>query len=1160
MRELLRRTGRRGEIEAVMRLAAPGLTIPGVRVVAAFGDVVTCRMSAGAATRVHADPRCVSLKASRPLGPEPSAGDAGTAPPQPLPTDFRRPAGLPFTGAGVVVGVVDWDYAFAHPAFRRPGPEPATRLLALWDQRGGRSGLSPEPFGYGRRFDAARLDAALRRPDPYEDLAYSLKPGGHGTHVADILAGSAADGPSGVAPGADLVFVHLADRNTGGLNTLGDSVRILEGIAFVLGMATGACVINLSAGAISGPHNGGTLIERALDNLLRERPGTCAVQSGGNYGDRPVHVQGRVGAGRTVAVTLHTHPDDATMNEVELWYAGADTFAIRVVSPAGGRSPWTLPGRRQVIGDPDHPAGLLYHRAREPNTGDNHVDLFLQPWAPAGEWTIEAYGVRVRDGTFHGWVERDEACPHCQATFTGDLVSSRVTIGTLATSHLPVIVGACNGHRPEHPVAPFSSRGPTRDQRVKPDVVGPGQEVLAANAPEGWTRKSGTSMASPYVAGAAALCLEALPGAPATRIRELLRAAAVPVTAGPSDPCSQGAGFLDLTKLTALLRRTQEPKMTAESPDELYERFLAGAGCPAGYTVVALPGQPAAVWPAEGDRLIRVLFGWPGRGRSTALTAPPAFDRAGPPGEPHGPGYYAPVTGDGPPRRILDGHGRMPPGQLLLRPEPAAEQTGQSTPDHVTAARGAWKDLKLPTGVDIRDISQTPSRLLHKFVLSAWTNSANDVYVAKRANHSEATLFTALYHEAQHIRQFREHHVARPSSYAQMMLFEIDAYIRTAWWCQGNSDSDVRKYAEQMRKAAMEFTSEYLAGWQHRAAEKRFRDFLIGKEYLPKHTEMPDLYEPPTAKSAESAEVAPAMVIAAAGLGIATFEALKEYVFDGDFKVVSAPAYYMHQSGPTGLTVQRKTFLLPVHAVHNLLSQQEFWLEIILDYDGMNIQHVAIHEQRDRSSSLLTGNFTITLTPGPATPENEPVAAIAYEIDGVWDPVGPGEWHFRGTLVVDAAGNLQIRGFQADDRKVGLGTPIASGGGPVPIRRKGGAGHNVFFAPDSATMTEDADRELWAWRNDIDKAAPGALKVIAAGQAPFRMAGHASTTGTVEHNLRLAEQRVATVISRLRKIFGSGTQVTTVEPGELGAATADGQEAPGERRVEIEVEYEYFEL
>lgn len=1149
-----------------MRLAAPGLTIPGVRVVAAFGDVVTCRMSAGAAARVHADPRCVSLKAPRPLGPEPSAGDAGTVPPQPLPTDLRRPAGLPFTGAGVVVGVVDFDFAFAHhafthPAFRRPGPAPATRLLALWDQRGGRSRLSPEPFGYGRRFDAARLDAALRQPDPYENLPYSLKPGGHGTHVLDILAGSAADGPSGIAVGSDLVCVHLADRNTGGLNTLGDSVRILEGIAFVLGVATGACVINLSAGSHGGPHNGGTLLERALDNLLRERPGTCVVQSGGNYGGRPpVHVQGRVGAGRTVAVTLHTHPDDATMNEVELWYAGADTFAIRVVSPAGGRSPWTLPGRRQVIGDPDHPAGLLYHRADEPNTGDNHVDLFLEPWAPAGEWTIEAYGVRVRDGTFHGWVERDEACPHCQASFTGDLVSSRVTIGTLATSHLPVIVGACNGHRPEHPVAPFSSRGPTRDDRVKPDVVAPGQDVLAANAPEGWTRKSGTSMASPYVAGAAALCLEALPGAPATQIRDLLRAAAVPVTAGPSDPCSQGAGFLDLTKLTALLRRRQEPKMTTESPDELYERLLAAAGSPAGYTVVALPGQPAAVWPAEGDRLIRVLFGWPGRGRSTVLTAAPTFDRAGPPGEPHGPGYYAPVTGDGPPRRILDGHGRMPPGQLLLRPDPAAEETGPSDTKHVNKARDAWARSfrpKLPDGVVIRDISKTPSRLLHKSRLWAWTNSANDVYVAKIANTTEAGLFTTLYHEAQHIRQFREHRIARPLSYVQMMLFEIDAYLRTAWWCQRNPDPNIREFAEQVFKSAMEISSEYLAGWQDPDADKRFRDFLIAREYLPKHTDLRDLYEPPTAASAESAEVTPAGVITAAEFGIATFEKLKEHVFNGDFKVVSTSARYMHESGPTGLTVQQKTFLLPIYAVHNVLSQQEFWLKITLDYDGMNIRHVAIHEQRDRSSSLYAANFTVELVPGEATPRNEPVAAIAYEIDGVWDPFGPGEWHFSGTLVVDAAGNLQIRRFQADDEKVRLGAPIASGGGPVPIHRKGGGTRTVFFAPDSATMTEDAARALWAWRNDF---ASDALKVIAAGRAPFHLAGYASTTGTVEHNRRLAKQRVATVVSLLRAIFGDGTQVTTVEPGELGAATADGQEARGERRVEIEVEVEYFKL
>ena len=58
-----------------------------------------------------------------------------------------------------------------------------------------------------------------------------------------------ANGPAGIAPDADLIFVHLADRNTGGLANFGDSVRLLEAVDFISRTAgPQPCVINISAG------------------------------------------------------------------------------------------------------------------------------------------------------------------------------------------------------------------------------------------------------------------------------------------------------------------------------------------------------------------------------------------------------------------------------------------------------------------------------------------------------------------------------------------------------------------------------------------------------------------------------------------------------------------------------------------------------------------------------------------------------------------------------------------------------------------------------------------------------------------------------------------------------------------------------------------------
>ena len=163
----------------------------------------------------------------------------------------------------------------------------------------------------------------------------------------------------------------------------------------------------------------------------------------------------------------------------------------------------------------DEVVGRVYHRALDPNNGDNHVDAFLLP--RAGTWTVTLEAKRVTSGRFDAWLERDEACGTCQARFTAGDADPASTTGTIANGRLPLVVGAYDAHEPDRPPAAFTSRGPTRDHRCKPDVAGPGKDILAARSaprgsrrsPGGAVRKSGSSMATPHVTGAVALCLEA---------------------------------------------------------------------------------------------------------------------------------------------------------------------------------------------------------------------------------------------------------------------------------------------------------------------------------------------------------------------------------------------------------------------------------------------------------------------------------------------------------------------------------------------------------------------------------------------------------------------------------------------------------------------------
>lgn len=95
-------------------------------------------------------------------------------------------------------------------------------------------------------------------------------------------------------------------------------------------------------------------------------------------------------------------------------------------------------------------------------------------------------------------------------------------------------------------LADFSSRGPTIDGRVKPDVVGPGVGIdsAAAGSRSGYRQLSGTSMASPFVLGVALLMREADPRLDPEAVRRLVRGSAVDWGVGGPDP-EYGAGRLD---------------------------------------------------------------------------------------------------------------------------------------------------------------------------------------------------------------------------------------------------------------------------------------------------------------------------------------------------------------------------------------------------------------------------------------------------------------------------------------------------------------------------------------------------------------------------------------------------------------------------------------
>ncbi|HEX8108341.1 MAG TPA: S8 family serine peptidase, partial [Kofleriaceae bacterium] len=600
------------EVSLILRLETGAEPPPTVRVVSRFGPIITVRCRRADILTTWASDRVISVKAPRAVYlPRPvrarrapaeleeeAAADVEWDPEEEEAIAEDAPAGhhplpaLPFDGRGVVVGICDWGFDFTHPNFRNP--DGSTRLIALWDQRGTGDPRAPAPYHRGRLFTPDAINAALAQPDPCAALGYhpaSGDPnntGSHGTHVSDIVAGNRRYPGSqvGLASGAKLVFVHLGAQRLGELDNLGDSVGLLEGLDFVRRTAAAAgcpCVMHLSAGKTGGPHCGVTLVERAVDALLQDTPGIVLVQSGGNYADAAMHTHARIGPDQRYVIDWWIPPGDRTPNELEIWYSGMDVFDVTLVAPDGQEFSAPL-AQRARLGDGLEAWGNFYHRLHEPNSGFNHVAIFLYTAAPTGRWKVVVHGRDVLDGRLHAWIERDAGSRY-QSRFSRAQATSSYTTNTICNSFRAIAVGAYDATRPERPPGHFSSRGPTADGRQKPEIAAPGVRILAARSMprDGWNGerklvvKSGTSMAAPCVSGTVALMFQAA-GRPLTihEVRRILIGTADPL-AGPRGRSSSQLGFGYLNTAAAV---------------EAARRLGSGA---------AAPLLPAAAFPLEQD-------------------------------------------------------------------------------------------------------------------------------------------------------------------------------------------------------------------------------------------------------------------------------------------------------------------------------------------------------------------------------------------------------------------------------------------------------------------------------------------------------------------------------------------------------------------------------
>lgn len=378
------------------------------------------RMELGMAAGAHTD------------GP----GSAGTTGAQPL-------------LKGKVMAVIDDGLAFANANFLHNGK---ARTRYFWRQDGKGVGQSPVGLGYGHELTAADINHAMQQRTynglvdecavyQHFKLKALQKSVSHGTHVLDLACGprtmmtQMADLPPGFdgpaswaladddASRCDIIAVQLdydtvADTSGGSMN-----IHVLDGLMYVLSRCApdAKVVTNISFGTLAGPHDGSSLLEAAMDQLIT----LCGqrlrvVLAAGNSYQQRTHANLTLSKNAHATLYWRGQPNDLTENFLELWLPPlAHGIQIEITPPGRAALPTLGVGesRMWTDGGTQPLCALIYPKSVATGRHGTCALIASAPTfsfdkdtatAPSGVWQIKLTNTRPGPVTIDAYVERDD--------------------------------------------------------------------------------------------------------------------------------------------------------------------------------------------------------------------------------------------------------------------------------------------------------------------------------------------------------------------------------------------------------------------------------------------------------------------------------------------------------------------------------------------------------------------------------------------------------------------------------------------------------------------------------------------------------------------------------------------------------------------------------
>ena len=399
---------------------------------------------------------------------------------------MNNPFGL--FGKGTIVAVIDTGIRAESMEFRNA--DGSTRILNIWDQT------------TGTEYDRSQIDEALQN----ETKDTAGIPGadvlGHGTQVAAIACGS-----SGVAAQADILVVKLGLAAKNGFPR---TTQLMEALDYVVRKAIDygkPLAVNISFGNNYGDHTGSSLLENFINDIADSWKCSICIGSG-NEGLGAVHTGGTLTEDTEETVELAVSSYETGLS-IQIWKDYWDDIAVEIIAPSGrnlGRIQENSRVSRIRYEDMEL---LTYFGEHSPFRirQEIYIDMIPQTvYIQSGLWKLRLIPRSIRNGRYDMWLPAQGAL-NFGTGFTSPDSASTFTIPSAAAK--AVTVGAYDAGTGS--AAPFSGQGYIVEiggsLMVKPELAAPGVNVLVPSV-SGMARVSGTSYATPFVTGSAALLME----------------------------------------------------------------------------------------------------------------------------------------------------------------------------------------------------------------------------------------------------------------------------------------------------------------------------------------------------------------------------------------------------------------------------------------------------------------------------------------------------------------------------------------------------------------------------------------------------------------------------------------------------------------------------